>query len=68
MKRILPALALALSAIAGHSASTNLAKPTVSLNIPQTGFNCGVFSPKSYYCFGLPVITVRNGVSTTGYL
>ena len=68
MKRILPALALALSAIAAHSASINLAKPTVALKIPQTGFTCGAFSTKSYYCFGLPVITVRNGVSTTGYL
>jgi hypothetical protein len=68
MKRILPALVLALSAIAAHSASVNLAKPTVALKIPQTGFSCGVFSTKSYYCFGLPVVTVRNGVSTTGYL
>ena len=75
MKRTLPALALALSAIAAHSASTNAhsastnqAKPTVALKIPQTGFNCGVFNTKSYYCFGLPVTTVRNGVSTTGYL
>ena len=68
MKRILTALALALSAIAAPSASIKQAKPTVALKIPKTGFHCGVFSSRMYNCFGLPVITVRNGVSTTGYL
>jgi hypothetical protein len=68
MKRMLTALVLALSAIAAPSATIKQAKPTVALKIPKTGFNCGVFSTKSYNCYGLPVISVRNGVSTTGYL
>jgi len=56
MKAVLCTLILAASTML-HAQTTS-----VALNIGPAGYNCGAFNPSTYYCWGLPVVSVTNGV------
>lgn len=65
MKVLRCALGLALAVMA--VAVSAQAQTTFKLAIPDTGYNCGAFNT-SFYCYGIPVSGLHNGVPYNGTL